>query len=700
MAIHRVSGIDPNSPLVLRDAFPGRLRRIAAVVVLAVLAPNQKLPAQTPRGENPPNQPEMRYDVAIYGTTPGGIAMAVRVAREGRTVLLVGSSLGLGGMLSQGLGAVDSLYHGPRAPIYDEFIAAIHHDYRERYGEDSAQLKSSRPDAANVRVESHVAERLFGELVAREPRISLRRGFYPGSSIREGAVLREIEFRAMPGCGEATFRVTACVFADCSYEGDLAAVAGIPCRIGREARSEFGEEHAGRIFVRDVPWPPAGVDPAYLAAYRKLNITHSNRWSEVIYPQSTGEAHPAVQAYSMRVLLSTDPANFVPISRPADYDRDAFFAQLNTSMYWRPGVPRNDVPNGKLFILQPELIGRQNAYVEGTWAERRSVVNDHRAATLKLLHFFQTDPSLPAATREGWAGIGLPRDEFRDTGHLPDEIYVREGRRIKGRAIVTEHNFRLAAGAGRAPVVSDAISMAEWYLDSHACTAERVGDSLWEGEFYLFNKTWPGQIPLGSILPQGTENLLVPVCLSATHVAYGSVRVEPVWMSLGEAAGHLAVAAIENDVPPTGIASDTLLRRLAERRFLLSFFNDVAAHRDADWYPAVQFLGTKGFFADYDARPTDHLTEALAAAWLAAVSKLNANSSADVTEQVKISAAAEKITSPPVARRDFITRLNATLPTPVSAAQADDGPLARGEACRLILEAAQNSSKLPHLPGK
>ncbi len=630
-------------------------------------------------------------DVVVYGATPGGIALAVRAAREGRSVVLVGHAKRIGGMYSYGLGAVDSLYQGPRSPFFDEFITRVHTYYRDTYGAESPQYKSSRPNTANVRVESRVAEQLFEGIVAREPRITLRKGLYPVSLSQTGAMLESATFRAMEG--EETFTVTAQVFADCSYEGDFLALAKVPYRVGREGRGEYNEEHAGRIFVKEVQWPPPDLDPDYIARYRALNIKHTDRWSEIIYPQSTGESDSSVQAYSIRFLLSSDPTNFVPIEKPPGYDRDALFERMQKSLYWRSSVPSGDIPNNKFFINQPEIIGAQNRYVEGTWAERQQVIDEHRTLIHELLYFYQNDATLPAAVREGWSKLGLPRDEFTDSGHLPDEIYVREARRIVGRAMLSENNLRLAPGAGRAPVVPDSVGVAEWYLDSHACTPERVSDSLWEGEFYLHNKTWPGQVPLGSLLPQGIDNLLVPVCLGATHVGFGSVRVEPVWVSLSEAAAHVALLALERQIAPAHVRAESVQRRLADRKFLLSFFNDIAGQADADWYPSVQYLGTKGFFGDYDAKPDQPVTEAVAEAWFEAVRALGRGAVYDATELSVQCWRAEKVPSPPLSRREFFTRLAGSLRSPV-AGDIDTGadletPLSRAEACRLIYAALE-----------
>ncbi|MDP1591281.1 MAG: FAD-dependent oxidoreductase, partial [Prosthecobacter sp.] len=205
-------------------------------------------------------------EAVIYGSTPGGIACAVRAAREGVDVLLVTHAQHVGGLLSSGLSTMDALYSGKRAPIYDELCAAIHEHYRTTYGKDSPQYRASLPGKAKPKYEAHVVEKLLNEMLAREPRITLKKGWYPVSAQRDGSAIRAATFQKMDG--EETFTASARVFADCSYEADLAKAAGVPCRVGRESREEFGEEHAGILFMRSVKWPPAKIDPAYLAEYR------------------------------------------------------------------------------------------------------------------------------------------------------------------------------------------------------------------------------------------------------------------------------------------------------------------------------------------------------------------------------------------------------------------------------------------------
>ena len=210
---------------------------------------------------------------------------------------------------------------------------------------------------------------------------------------------------------------------------------------------------------------------------------------------------------------------------------------------------------------------------------------------------------------------GLPRDEFADTSHFPWEMYVREARRIVGRYVFTEQDASLASSFGRTPIHKDSIAVADWPMDSHECRLERQPGSLYDGKILLSEKTRPSQIPYRTLLPKEVENLIVPVCISATHVAYGTIRVEPVWMQLGEVAGFAAAIAKEQNVSPGQITADSLQHRLAEQGFALTFFNDVEIGNGSRRSVAMQYLGTKGFFPNYDARPDDQLTNGTAELW-------------------------------------------------------------------------------------
>jgi hypothetical protein len=634
-------------------------------------------------------QPALRasYDLVVYGSTPGGIACAVRAAREGLDVLLVTHAEHIGGILSSGLSTMDTLYNGARAPLYDELRRAIHEHYRATYGADSEQYMASLPGHPKIKFEAHVVERIFETMLKNEPRLTLVRQHYPVAARRELRALRTVTFRAMEGA--ATFEARGAAFADCSYEGDLLAVASVPYRWGREAREEFNEEHAGRIFVRQTEWPPKHVDPGYLKDYWKLNLFHYQRWCEIIRLQSTGAADRSVQAYNLRTMMTRDPANRVTVEKPAGYDREEILRRVKHDINWSDRAPSVNQPNLKTYLNLPELVGMQHAYVEGDWATRRRITAEHRRLVLSLIYFCQNDESVPEATRRAWREWGLPRDEFPGNGHVPYEIYVREARRLKGRAVFTENDARLAPGAKRAPVHADAISITEWFLDSHACTPEHVPGSLWEGELLLNNITFPGQVSYRTMLAQELDNLVVPVCASSTHIGWGTIRLEPTWMSMAEAAAHGIVLAARQRKTPAEIDPDELVQLLAGQRVMLSFFNDVEGREREPWYPAVQVLGTRGFYGNYDARAEAPLLDALARAWSAAA----AGPHGDLDARARAMLAAEAAGGAPVTAGKFATSLARDAADLLRQCNlAPDTPLTRGHAARLVLAATQKSS--------
>jgi hypothetical protein len=550
-----------------------------------------------------------QYDLCVYEATPGGIAMAVRAAREGLSVLLVNHHQHLGGILSSGLGVWDTLWEGKRAPIYDEARQAIFDHYRTTYGEDSPQYRDALPGKSghtNGKFEPRVAEAVLTRLVTQEKNITVLRGFYPAAMEREGALLQSVTFRELDGVAEK--RVAARIFADCSYEGDLAAVAKVPYRLGREARSEFNEPHAGEIFMAGVKTAPTPEIARAAELHHQLKLRKFAGFQRIKEPESTGAADGIVQAFNYRTMLSSDPANRLPVEKPADYDADRL-KQLEHGSIVAP------IPNGKRGWNRPQLVGSQTAYVEADWAGRRKVMDAFWDATMALLYFLQNDPSVEPARQNSWREFGLAKDEFTDHGHRPYEFYVREARRITGRYVFTQHDAMLAPGLDRAPVHADSVGATEWYLDTHACTPRRIPGALEEGKMMLDVETFPGQVPYRALLPQGLDNLLVPVCLSSTHVAWGTVRLEPTWMNIAESAGHAAALAIQSNVSPAQLDPELLLRKLVTSHVMVSFSNDVDVSADNPRIPAAQYFATRGFFADYNARLDEPLKESTRRAW-------------------------------------------------------------------------------------
>lgn len=653
--------------------------KLAAVAALSPLAPKTEQGRDDPRESNEPvrlaksvNPADVdgkTFDVIVVGATTSGVLCAVRAAREGCSVLLVQHNHVLGGMMSNGLMQWDALYGGHRAPLFTELLTNIEKHYRDTYGENSREHQTVRCTHQHYPIswaEPHVAEREFNRLVAGQQRLSVLLRHYPCAVEREGKLLRSVALREYGG--DKQVRVRATTFVDATYEGDLFALAKVPYRAGREAREEYREPHAGKIFV-NIDRGPAPRD----AVEGRLNLHAYGSKQGSVDPQSPFTADRAVQAFNYRFCVTRDPANRILPDKPARYNRAEY---LN---YDRKSIATNAGPNRKSHMNSPILPGENHDYPEADWPTREKITQRHLDFALGLMYFLQNDESVPAAKRKGFREWGLPKDEFADHNHVPYEMYVREARRIVGRHVYTERDNSLAPGLARTPVFTDSIAITDWYMDSHSCTTDSRPGYHYDGKLILTEESRPGQIPYRALLPQGVDNLLVPVCLSATHVAWGAVRLEPVWAETGEAAGFAAALARKQRTTPGQLDADALLRTLADRRMLVSFFNDVTANGSQSWIPAAQYFGAKGFFHDYNARGDEPLKQATARVWADGWTKLR-KGKLDPNACARAVAQAEQSDGPAATRREFLALVNAAPGEAANSAR----PLTRGEALAIL----------------
>ncbi|RRK02149.1 FAD-dependent oxidoreductase [Opitutaceae bacterium TAV3] len=358
-------------------------------------------------------------------------------------------------------------------------------------------------------------------------------------------------------------------------------------------------------------------DPYLHAIHSRLNISYSRTTTQLIPAPDSGEGDGLVQAINYRTILSTNPANRVLPRRPDDYDPSEY-----SKFEYKTRV--REIPNDKVSWNRPQLIGLQNAYVEGNWATRRKVLKNSFGERRSVC-FTICKTMRRCRTRNGRSGVNTgsrsTRESIRKT-RLARFTCGKVGR-LKGRSILTESDALLAPGLPRSSLHADAIAFADWYIDCHACTAEKIGESRFEGTMTLFGECFPCQIPYGCIVAETFANVLAPVCLSATHVAFGAVRLEPAWMNLGESAGYAAALAMRQGVTPAEIKADDLVAHLARSRVSLIFFNDIGLSANEAWFPAIQYWGTKGFFPCFDARPHDKLTEKVAQQWLEIAGKVS-----------------------------------------------------------------------------
>lgn len=544
------------------------------------------------------------YDLVVIGATPGGIACSVRAAREGLSVLLVQHNRHIGGMLINGLMQWDAIYGGPRSPLFNEYAGMIEDYYRDTYGEQSPQYQQARYTQEHYpmsRFECGVAEHLFNRLVSAEENIAVLLSHYPVVIERDGAILKNLTLREYGTTRDLT--ASGATYVDATYEGDLAALAKVPFRVGRESRQEFGEPHAGKVFTNI-----SGESGPQEVKSGRLNLHLYNHSQGSIDPNSPQTADGAIQGFNYRFCLTNEEGNRRLPEKPPGYRREEYID------YYRLSMGAGSL-NGKGLFNSALLPGENHAYPEASWPEREKIIERHKNFALGLMWFLQNDESVSKNERERYRTIGLPLDEFPDNGNLPYEMYVREARRIVGRHVFTELDNRSAPGLVRPPLQPDSVAFTDWPMDSHDCTWDRSPGYAFDGKLILTEESRPAQIPWRSLLPEGVDNLIVPVCLSATHVAWGAVRLEPVWMMTGEVAGVAASLAKAQNTTPGQVDPDLLLRTLCKNRHFVTFFNDL---QDAANHPAMaaaQYFGTKGFFASYDAKLDKPLPEAVKEAW-------------------------------------------------------------------------------------
>ena len=553
------------------------------------------------------------YDLVVIGGTPGGIACAVRAAREGLSVLLVNHTRHLGGFMTSGAGGWEAPYDGLRSPIYGEMLTNAAAYYRDTYGEGSPQHLASMPSQTSrahidrPKIEPRIAEMLFNQMVEREKSLTVLLGHIVTKAERDGALLKSVTLQPMHGEGHVTVRGK--VFADAMYEGDLMAVAGVKTQIGRESRAQYGEKHAGVIYTKERHKEPGQRGFPKVADEGTLNIRYnSHATAEIVEGPQSGEADGSVMAYNYRLILTRDPANKIMVAKPANFDLALAKAASGGGF-----VP--NLPNHKVAWNGGRLVGPQNNYPGGDWATREAISKRYLDAMLMRLWWMQNDLDAPEQLRKQFAGYGLAANEFPDNNHAPYEIYVREVRRLVGRYVFKEQDNVIADGIARTPIHSDSIAITDWPVDSVACLPRKVPGGHFDGILFLAEESRPAQVPYRSLLPVEVDNLLVPVALSASHVGWGAIRLEPVWMQTGESAGFAAALAVKGRTTPAALDPDKLIRRLAASQVMISFFNDLDVTSDDPRVPAAQYFGTKGFFSSYDARLEEPLTEAMEQVW-------------------------------------------------------------------------------------
>ncbi|MEQ9221774.1 MAG: FAD-dependent oxidoreductase [Cyclobacteriaceae bacterium] len=518
-------------------------------------------------------------DVIVYGGTSAAVTAAVEVVRSGKSVIMVSPDIHLGGLSSGGLGFTDTGKKDAIGGLSREFYQRIYNYYdvdstwkwqkKSEYGNKGQGTPAI--DGANRTMwifEPHIAENVFEDFVSEHDIKVYRDEWLDRSSGVESADGKIIAITTLSGK-----RFEGKVFMDATYEGDLMAAANVSYHVGRESMDTYGEKwngiqtgvlHHGHWFYSDIsPYvvpgdPSSGVLP-------KVSTED---------PGVYGEGDDKIQAYCFRTCMSNHPDNRVPFPKPDNYDpkdyellgrvfdtgRKDWFQKFDV-------IPNRKTDTNNHGPFSSDNIGMNYDYPEASYERRKEIIKEHENYQKGLLYYVANDPRIPEDIQTKMNEWGLAKDEFVDNGNWPHQIYVREARRMIGQYVTTEHEV-----LGKRDV-KDPVGMGSYAMDSHNIQRYIKKDGFVQNEGDIgVHPDKPYQISYGSIIPKKEEctNLLVPVCVSSSHIAFGSIRMEPVFMILGQSAAAAASMAIDNNSAVQDVNYDALKEALLAKGQVLS----------------------------------------------------------------------------------------------------------------------------------
>lgn len=475
-------------------------------------------------------------DICVYGATSGGITAALTAKKMGKSVILVEPSRRIGGLTTGGLGKTDigqvSIIQG----LAMDFYLRI----GNKYGKETAVFDFEPKIALAVFEDMLRQENMTVQMQRRVTKVK-----------KQGNMLKEIFLEDASEEKRPVLHIKAKEFIDCSYEGDLMARSGVSYTVGRESNSQYGETYNGMQMLSKHQFPD-GVDP-----YREKGNPKSGLLWGILKGEmgKTGQGDKRVQAYNFRITMTNNPDNRIPITRPENYDstkyellarwkevepwqskelRDCFSWDLMTN------PTKTDINNNHAFST--DMIGCNWDYPDASYKKREKIFQEHLAYTLGLLWFVASDHRVPQSIREQINQWGYPKDEYPESNHFTPQLYIRESRRMIGRYVMTQANCQQDA------VADDPVGWGAYNMDSHNCGRYVVNGMVKNcGDVQIHLPKGKYNISYRSLTPQENEagNLLVPFCLSASHIAFGSIRMEPVFMVLGQSAAIAASLAID-----------------------------------------------------------------------------------------------------------------------------------------------------------
>lgn len=518
------------------------------------------------------SRPEPDYDIVIYGGTSAGIIAAVQAAKMGKSVVVVAPEKHLGGLTAGGLGWTDS----GRKEVIGGLARDFYHRVWQRYQQPDAWRWQSREEYGNKGqgtpaidgenrtqwiFEPHVAEAVYEELV-EEFQIPVHRDEWLDRE--NGVAVVEGRIQSIATLSGKTY--TGRMFLDATYEGDLMAAAGASYHVGREANTVYGERHNG--VQKDVrhhrhSFPENTVSPYVNPGDPSSGLVPRVHGDD---PGENGEGDKRIQAYCYRMCLTQVEENRVPFEKPAGYDPYQYelLARVLEAGWDEVFGKFDPIPNGKTDTnnhgpFSTDNIGMNYDYPEADYARRQEILDEHIRYQKGWLYFLANNERVPEEFRTEMSKWGLAKDEFVETGNWPHQIYVRESRRLIGPYVMTEMDCTSERDTPQS------VGMGSYTADSHHVQRYVTQEGFVQNEGDVGVKLpGPYKISYGSLTPkkEEVENLLVPVCVSSSHIAFGSVRMEPVFMILGQSAATAAAMAIDAGIAVQDLPYHQLRERL------------------------------------------------------------------------------------------------------------------------------------------
>lgn len=487
---------------------------------------------------------EINVDICIYGGSSAGVVAAYTAIKAGKTAVIIEPSGRVGGLSSGGLGMTD---------IGNKYVVSgIALDFYRKLGTYYGNLE-------NWIFEPKAALSVFHQYI-NDADIHIIYNLQLIDVKKENNSIKEITVTNLDESNGPQLKVKAKMFLDCTYEGDLMAMAGVSYTIGRENNNVYNETLNGVQFLTGHQFPD-GVDPYKVKGDPSSGLLWGVN-NETLKPNGTGDKK--VQAYNYRIALTNDPDNRIPITEPDNYDPERYELLVRQKEI-QPWKGLNDVfiwslmPNHKTDInnrngMSTDMIGANWNYPEADYHARKKIIKAHEDYTKGLLYFVGNDPAIPEFIRNEMNKWGYPKDEYVENNHWTPQLYIREARRMISDLVMTQHHCQ-----GR-EIATDAIGYAAYTMDSHNCDRLVVNGMVKNEGNVEVGGFPPFPISYRSIVPKRKEvnNLLVPVCLSASHIAFGSIRMEPVFMVLAQSASVAACLAIDQGISVQDVQTDEI----------------------------------------------------------------------------------------------------------------------------------------------